>query len=160
MLNIQTPSEEQVQQQASIYDYTYSSTSALAAQDRFGDNVRRMDRKFTMFGKASYQATNILERHLVIGHAYNMEELVRLSLQEGGVKTFKTLFHVENVPGTSALGAPMNEYVIKWEGMQARVTRTNVECTNGYIHVIDGVMMRARDVTTSGAPAAAYMALR
>ncbi|XP_037077554.1 fasciclin-1-like isoform X2 [Pollicipes pollicipes] len=150
-------------------DSMMSSTSALAAQDRFGDNVRRMDRKFTMFvpsnlaweklkrqlptshkslfsGKASYQATNILERHLVIGHAYNMEELVRLSLQEGGVKTFKTLFHVENVPGTS-------EYVIKWEGMQARVTRTNVECTNGYIHVIDGVMMRARDVTTSGAPA-------
>ena len=38
--------------------------------------------------------------------------------------------------------------------MQARVTRSNVECTNGYIHVIDTVFMRQRDVTTAS-PAAA-----
>ena len=38
--------------------------------------------------------------------------------------------------------------------MEARVSRANVECTNGFIHVIDAVFMRQRDVTTAS-PAAA-----
>ena len=38
--------------------------------------------------------------------------------------------------------------------MRARVTRSNVECTNGYIHVIDTVFMRQRDVTTASSSAA------
>lgn len=49
--------------------------------------------------------------------------------------------------------------------MQARVSRADEECTNGYIHVIDAVLMADGDVRTSGAavtaaagPAAALLA--
>ena len=35
--------------------------------------------------------------------------------------------------------------------MTARLIRPNLECTNGYIHVIDKVLMKRRDVTLSGA---------
>ena len=38
--------------------------------------------------------------------------------------------------------------------MEARVSRPNVECTNGYIHVIDTVFMRQRDVMTTSSAAA------
>lgn len=40
---------------------------------------------------------------------------------------------------------------MEWEDIEARVIRPNLECTNGYIHVIDKVLMKRRDVTLSGA---------
>ena len=41
--------------------------------------------------------------------------------------------------------------MVEWEDMEARLIRPNLECTNGYIHVIDKVLMKRRDVTLSGA---------
>ena len=39
---------------------------------------------------------------------------------------------------------------MEWQGEVARVVRPNLECTNGYIHVIDNVLMSDSDVTVSG----------
>lgn len=44
-----------------------------------------------------------------------------------------------------------NYTVIQWEDLEARVIRPNLECTNGYIHVIDKVIMKKRDITLSKA---------
>jgi hypothetical protein len=40
--------------------------------------------------------------------------------------------------------------VVQWDLLTARLVRPNLECTNGYIHVIDNVLMRERDVYISG----------
>jgi len=151
------------------------ATSALATQDGFADDIRRMDKQFTMFvpsdsawkearrqwvtsvkylfeGSAEYQSTRILQRHLIIGQASTIDELARITRKDGFVKTFRSKFRVERIPGTS-------DYTVKWEGLEARVIRTNVECTNGFIHVIDGVMMRQRDVNTSGGATVASSAV-
>jgi uncharacterized surface protein with fasciclin (FAS1) repeats len=42
-----------------------------------------------------------------------------------------------------------NYTAIQWEDLEARIIRPNLECTNGYIHVIDKVMMKNRDITLS-----------
>ncbi|XP_043193338.1 fasciclin-1-like isoform X1 [Amphibalanus amphitrite] len=151
-------------------DAMMSDTNTLAVQTKFSKGVSRMDKKFTMLvpsndawkkiqmeyvtshkslfeGRASHPANTILERHFLIGEALSMDDLVNKSKEEDGVKFYKTTFHVENAPG-------MSGYLVKWQGMQARVTRSNVECTNGYIHVIDSVFMRQRDVTTASSAAA------
>ena len=42
---------------------------------------------------------------------------------------------------------PGNYTVVEWEDVKARLIRPNLECTNGYIHIIDRVVMKRRDVT-------------
>ncbi|KAF7381573.1 hypothetical protein HZH66_013967 [Vespula vulgaris] len=41
-------------------------------------------------------------------------------------------------------------YQIEWEGKWIRVFRHDVECTNGIIHVIDGVFLKDSDVRVTG----------
>jgi len=36
---------------------------------------------------------------------------------------------------------------VTYDGIVARVVRANIECKNGYIHLIDRVIMKRRDVT-------------
>ncbi|XP_050740112.1 fasciclin-1-like isoform X1 [Eriocheir sinensis] len=42
------------------------------------------------------------------------------------------------------------EYYTEWNGVRAHVSRPDMECVNGVVHVIDRVMMMNRDVTVSG----------
>ena len=41
------------------------------------------------------QANSILERHLLIGEALSMDDLVNKSMSDNGVKFFKTIYEVE-----------------------------------------------------------------
>lgn len=41
--------------------------------------------------------------------------------------------------------------MLTWEGVEARVSRPDVHAINGVIHVIDNVLMKKRDMTTSAA---------
>jgi hypothetical protein len=40
---------------------------------------------------------------------------------------------------------------VSFDGITARVVRGDLECTNGYIHLLDRVIMKRRDVTLAGA---------
>ena len=42
---------------------------------------------------------------------------------------------------------------MEWEDVQAKLIRPNLECTNGYIHIIDRVVMKRRDVTLAATAA-------
>ena len=42
-----------------------------------------------------------------------------------------------------------NYTAIQWENLEARLIRADLECTNGYIHVIDRVIMKKRDISIS-----------
>ena len=39
------------------------------------------------------------------------------------------------------------EVVVIYEDIEARVVRGDLECTNGYVHLIDRVIMKRRDIT-------------
>nr|CAD7432522.1 unnamed protein product [Timema monikensis] len=41
-------------------------------------------------------------------------------------------------------------YYVEWQGEWIHVFRPDVECTNGIIHVIDSVFLKAGDVRVSG----------
>ncbi|KAI1285038.1 Fasciclin-1 [Halotydeus destructor] len=51
------------------------------------------------------------------------------------------------------------EITLSWEGLEAKVTRPDVHAINGVIHVIDKVLMKKRDMTTSGALSASVGSL-
>lgn len=143
-----------------------SLSNKLAEQDTFSNKVGDLEKNFTLLvpsneawlkikksspsiyktlfsARAKLQASDILDRHLIIGNTLSMEQLHDLSKKEKGVKTFRSRFMIEKSSG--------NEYMVHWEQHKARVVRANLECTNGYVHIIDTVMMRKGDVTASSA---------
>lgn len=90
----------------------------------------------------SYQTVNILERHLKNNAKLSLDEL----MEKGTV--------------TMSRGAPLSffnrtidgekKFMVAYENREAVIVRPNIECTNGYIHVIDTVIMKRRDVTLGG----------
>lgn len=46
------------------------------------------------------------------------------------------------------------EIYLSWESIRAKITRPDVHAINGVIHVIDTVLMKKRDMTTSTAQTA------
>ncbi|XP_078040746.1 fasciclin 1 Fas1 domain-containing isoform X2 [Augochlora pura] len=107
----------------------------------------------------SYHTKQILERHLVIANeAYTMAKLremkqndsiilttVRDSLKLRVRETNENDKHDEN-----AIRPESFVYQIQWNNLQIRVFRPDVECTNGIIHVIDGVFLKDSDVRVKG----------
>merc|ERR1712062_667305 len=98
---------------------------------------------------------NILRRHLVVSdRAYTMEQLVERSLRSTK-KTIQTesgelRFTVVSSTEFSAY----NEWYVSWgescrgqnfgqncQPVKGRIVRPNIECTNGYIHIVDTVML-------------------
>jgi len=93
-------------------------------------------------GPFSYQTSHLLQRHLKIGAKLTMEEMEEMKVVEmrrGG--TFRV--ETKMVDGKKVT-------MIEHNDRRATIVRPNVECTNGYIHVIDSVMMKRRDVTLAG----------
>ena len=43
----------------------------------------------------------------------------------------------------------MTTYV-NYDGVVAKVVKSDIECTNGYIHLIDKVVVKRRDITLGG----------
>lgn len=53
----------------------------------------------------------------------------------------------------SARVAVAGEVFVEWEGLRGKITRPDVRAVNGVIHVIDTVLMKKRDMTTSDSTA-------
>ena len=80
-----------------------------------------------------------------IGQSLTAEEMVELTTKEGSVTMLR------GSPGFRFVQVEEEGGCIKiqWEDLEARVIRPNLKCTNGYIHVVDKVIMKKRDVTLS-----------
>lgn len=50
------------------------------------------------------------------------------------------------------------DYYVEWQGEWIHVFRPDVECTNGIIHVIDAVFLKASDVSVTRSPSVPLMA--
>lgn len=150
-------------------DPMMSKTFDLGKQEHFNDQLKEGDIKFTFLvptdqawdqikqdfataykvlfmGDFFYQVHHILERHLKVGEKLSLHELVRNS-QDG--KGFEVM---RGSPLQLSEQEENGEMVttVSYDGIVARVVRANIECTNGYIHLIDRVVMKRRDVTLGG----------
>jgi len=150
-------------------DPMMSKTFDLGKQEHFNDQLKGEDTQFTFLvptdqawdqikndfataykvlfmGDFFYQVHHILERHLKVGAKLSLNELVKAS-QEG--KGFEVM---RGSPLQLSTQEENGEIVttVSYDGIVARVVRANIECTNGYIHLIDKVVMKRRDVTLGG----------
>jgi uncharacterized surface protein with fasciclin (FAS1) repeats len=147
-------------------DPMMSNTFDLGTQEHFNEQLNNKDVKFTylvptdqawqklkteyatahkvlFMGDYYYQVHHLLERHLQVGKKLSLAELVNVTRNGEG-------FEVMRGPPLQVLTEEENgESVTKvtYDGIVARVVRANIECTNGYIHLIDRVVMKRRDIT-------------
>lgn len=152
------------------HDPMMSSVYTLGNQNHFNKMFNNSDEKFTylvpsdqawrdvhrsfasihkilFMGSFAYQTQTLLERHLRIGDALTIEQLVEKTTMDGGVNMLRGL------PGFKFVTVADEEHgnytVVEWEDLVAKVIRSNLECTNGYIHIIDKVIMKRRDLVLS-----------
>ncbi|CAG0888608.1 unnamed protein product [Cyprideis torosa] len=137
--------------------------------NRFNEKFQRMDHQFTYFvpsdeawvtkekqfptavkklrsGRHGYHVSinAILERHMFGNGGFTLDELVAKSESQTKEEPLETM------RGRVKVSKVGRAYYVEWEGENAEIIRGDIECTNGYIHVIDNVLMKKRDVTTSG----------
>lgn len=84
---------------------------------------------------------HILERHLRVDDSkiISFNDLAKTPV----IKTQRGELKVE--------AGPHGEIYLLWENLKAKITRPDVNAVNGVIHVIDTVLMKKRDMTTSSA---------
>ena len=84
-----------------------------------------------------YPAQYTLERHLVVGDGLGIAELTerqRVSAVRGGEVV------IRRVEGS-------NMTVVTRYGILARVVEADISCTNGYMHLIDRVIVKVREIS-------------
>uniref|UniRef100_A0A1B6D4C3 FAS1 domain-containing protein n=1 Tax=Clastoptera arizonana TaxID=38151 RepID=A0A1B6D4C3_9HEMI len=92
-----------------------------------------------------YHVKQILERHLVAdGRSYTMAELKRHSNDTITLPSFRDVLNIRVKENDKS-------YYIEWENEWIHVFRPDVECTNGIIHVIDGVFIKESDIQVNSA---------
>jgi len=151
-------------------DPMLSSTYALGQQNHLNDEFQP-DQKYTylvpsnqawevlnqkltsvhkilFMGQFSYQTNQILERHLRIGQELTASEMVAQTDHMGGIEMLRGLNPLRFKHVTDSDGK--THTIVQWEDLEARLIRPNLKCTNGYIHVIDKVLLKRRDVTLGG----------
>ncbi|KAL3276910.1 hypothetical protein HHI36_012278, partial [Cryptolaemus montrouzieri] len=161
-------------------DNMLNDTFQLGMRKGFNNNLNDTSRKFTYFvpsdkawKEASIRmpstrkvlfmpeyanhATNILERHLVVSDApYTMERMKLLSNESFQNNKFRREIELPSIRG-----GPLRLYVeerfdhslvIHWNGEKIPVSRPDVECTNGVIHIIDMPFLQESDIKINGAP--------
>ncbi|XP_065337194.1 fasciclin-1 isoform X3 [Cloeon dipterum] len=157
-------------------DPALNKTFWLAQSERFNEQLNNPHKRFTFFvprdaawEKAElhypsthkklfmrdfqYHAKSILERHLIVDQAFTMAELKDLfQRNESAVPhTVRDVLHikVKEIDKTEAETGEAG-YYIEWQGERILVSRPDVECTNGIIHVIDSALLRDTDVYVTG----------
>ncbi|KAK7601734.1 hypothetical protein V9T40_009175 [Parthenolecanium corni] len=84
-------------------------------------------------------AYTVLEKHLVISGNYTMADLKKIANETYSLPAARGVLNIvvkENSRGT---------YYIKWNDQDVSVSRADVRCTNGIIHVIDTVLISPKD---------------
>lgn len=157
-------------------DPMLSATYNLSTQEGWNERLNERKEKFTLFvpsndawdlihrtlpsafkklfmGEFPYHVRYILERHMIVGQDWSLEELAALTTNS----TPRTAVPGERLQMTrgkiyfqARVKPRAGEYYIEWNGIQAKVIRPDVECVNGVVHVVDKVLMMNRDVTVAG----------
>ncbi|XP_071443491.1 fasciclin-1 isoform X2 [Hetaerina americana] len=155
-------------------DPMLNKTFNLGQQERFNEQLNDTRKRFTYFvprdsawDKAeilspsahkklfmkefSYHVKQILERHLVVDHAYNMADLKNIANSTVILPTVRDVLKIR-VKEIDKNGAETNGsgYYLEWQGERIHVFRPDVECTNGVIHVIDSALLKESDVIVTG----------
>ncbi|XP_042895485.1 fasciclin-1 isoform X1 [Parasteatoda tepidariorum] len=105
-------------------------------------------------GVFPYHVHKILDRHLVVNRELRASDLERTK----EIQMVHSHFKVKHSSYPKEMGnlseglPPMGEFLLEWEGIEARIIRPDIQAVNGVIHVIDRVMMKRRDLTKSGSP--------
>ena len=109
-------------------------------------------------GEYFYQVHHILERHLQVGAKLSLGELLNKTRDGPGFQVMRGApLQITTEEDKNGGKEHMNCYVftihsillelvtkVTYDGIEARVVRANIECTNGYIHLIDRVIMKVR----------------
>jgi len=105
--------------------------------------------KILFMGDFYYQAHHVLERHLKVGDKMSLRDMISATQSGTGVEVMR------GPPLQISTSIENGETVsfVNYDGITSRIVRPNIECTNGYIHLIDKVVMKRRDITL-GASAA------
>nr|CAD7574498.1 unnamed protein product [Timema californicum] len=121
-------------------DPMLNNTNFLGQQGGFNNELGDMNKRFTYF------VSQILERHLVVAdRAYTMLDLKRIANGNGSIALPTVRDHLK-----LRIKESDKSYYVEWQGEWIHVFRPDVECTNGIIHVIDSVFLKAGDVRVSG----------
>ncbi|CAG0924362.1 unnamed protein product [Notodromas monacha] len=116
--------------------------------------------KKIMMGAFPGNTKMILERHLMANEAMELEEMVKqgkVQMARGGTIQVTKDNGAKNrnkvAPQANNKGKPESgtRYLVEWDGIVAEVERGDIECTNGYIHVIRDVLMKDKDVQVNTA---------
>ncbi|KAK4301176.1 hypothetical protein Pmani_026665 [Petrolisthes manimaculis] len=167
-------------------DPMLSDTFALSEQNNWNERLKdRGSQRFTLFvpsnaaweyihrnipsgykklfmGGYAYQGKAILERHMIVGNDWSIDELNSLTTNTTKPGLFQVPLNVTRgkIYFQARVREAFGEYTLEWNGISARVIRPDVECVNGVVHVIDKVLMARRDVTViSGSAASTATAL-
>ncbi|EFN63926.1 Fasciclin-1 [Camponotus floridanus] len=156
-------------------DPMLNSTYFLGQRRNFNDQLNDTTKRFTYFApidkawfdagnnypsavkklfmpEFSYHTKQILERHLVIAdQAYTMAKLRELSNDTVKLPTSRDNLKIR-------VKESGESYILEWQHTKIRVVRPDVECTNGIIHVIDGVFFKDSDVRVTGGASLATLA--
>lgn len=76
----------------------------------------------------------------------SLKQLVEKTKKDGGVRMIRGYYDLKFKEVDNGQGV-----IVEWEDLEIRIIRPNLECTNGYIHVVDQVIMKRRDVVLAGA---------
>jgi len=102
--------------------------------------------KILFMGDFYYQTHHILERHLKVGAKMSLKQMLANS-KDG--KDFDVLRGPSLKVFTKEENGEMTTFV-NYDGVVARIVRPDIECTNGFIHLIDKVVVKRRDITLGG----------
>merc|ERR1712110_90636 len=80
-------------------------------------------------------------KNLQLKMASTFKELVDMTKKDGGVRMLRGFYDLKFKEVDNG-----KNVIVEWEDLEIKVIRPNLECTNGYIHVIDQVIMKRRDV--------------
>ncbi|KAJ8667180.1 hypothetical protein QAD02_008842 [Eretmocerus hayati] len=128
----------------------------------------------------SYHTKQILERHLAVGEDLTMKKLVECSKNGScALKTMRDKVKVivkenqeqiypssqgnqetsrtDNFYDENAIIPNYGGYIIEWNNKKYKVIRPDVACTNGIIHVIDGVLVSESDVQVTGSGSRSFV---
>ncbi|KAK7081576.1 fatty acid synthase beta subunit fas1 [Halocaridina rubra] len=158
-------------------DPMLSATFNLSTQDGWNKRLNSREEKFTLFvpsngawefihrtlpsafkklfmGEFPNHVKYILERHMIVGQDWSLEELAALTTNSTPPRGPNHGERLQMTRGKIYFQARVmnrgGEYYIEWNGIKAKVIRPDVECVNGVVHVVDKVLMKNRDVTVSG----------
>uniref|UniRef100_A0A1A9WGY9 FAS1 domain-containing protein n=1 Tax=Glossina brevipalpis TaxID=37001 RepID=A0A1A9WGY9_9MUSC len=115
------------------------------AEDMFPDGVPKL---YTP--EFALHTRYLLERHLIITtNRYDIASLVRRTRRDKVIKPLKGSFSFKVVEELKDNVTGIVEYYLLWRSKRILVYMPDVECTNGYIHIINFPLMERSDFIIS-----------